>query len=136
MTKFLSNLPRLVKLLLAIKTDSVIGFKIPTTFTSMIGSRDKLVIHYYAQIGDEIKSAAQQFVSDAGITPVDRSKMGASDSGVDVNGKSDTEVLAQRMTRNVIANKDQLNKLRKDPQRFRKTIDAMWGQISREATHR
>jgi len=140
MANLLKHLPWLADSLGAIPTQGTISFKIPSAWGGFMQERDSLVVHFYdPNIIQQVDQAVQSFVQKSGLQILDRNKhfTGASDVGVDINGQSDTQLLAQRFMRNVDQNKPVLMQMAQtDPQKFEKTLTDIWKHIVATGTHR
>jgi hypothetical protein len=136
---FVQNLPSLANNLSQVNTQNQLSFKIPSTYSTFMTERDSLVVHFYdKQANQEINQAVISFFQNAGVTPQDRRKIyQTTDHGVDLDGKSDTQLVVQKFMQFIDHNKQYLLDLQKrDPSKFTKDLDQLWQHISQKGYHR
>jgi len=136
---FVQNLPSLANNLSQVNTQNKLSFKIPSTYSTFMTERDSLVVHFYdQQASQEINQAVRSFFQNAGVTPQDRRKIyQTTDHGVDRDGKSDTELLAQKFRQTIDYNKQYLLGLQKtNPSKFTQDLVQLWQNISQTGYHR
>jgi len=138
--KALQALPVLARYLNGVQTQpqmELIGFKIASDYTRFVANKDSIVIHYYdPQAKQQIETAVQSFIRSSGISVTDRATLGRSDFGADANNTSDSDVLANRIMRNIDANRNTLMQQVANPMALTNTLQHIVSTVTSQATHR
>lgn len=116
----------------------VIGFKINTNFGGFYQNKDQIVIHFYdAAAQPQIEQAVQRFFSAIGKQEDSRAGMGRVNYGKDMQGTSDSMLVAQQIVRNLKHNQQNLQQLMQtNPARLQQVVQELITHLSHAASHR
>lgn len=131
----LQSLTILARFMNNVRTDKLLGFKTSMDYSTFLSHPDNIVIHYYdpnAKI--QIEQAVQQFFQQLGIQEGNRQKYGRSTHGTDVSGKSDSVMIADRIVRNIDANKQILSNM--NPMQLSQVLHQMFNTVMTQGVHR
>jgi hypothetical protein len=135
--KFMQTLYILANNLNNIPTKHNISFKVPSTSLGAFTHTDTIVIHFGdANIKQQVEQAISSAANATGIESGNREDFYRTTQGKDTGEGSDTEILAKRFARNVLANKNYLLSLEKDKNKLLATLLKIWQMINNEGLHR
>lgn len=125
----------LEKVQLAPGTD-VLSFKIATGYGAAVEGKDTIVIHFYDRsAGPQVDKAVQEFLNAAGINEMDRAKFGRTNFGKDVDGESDSQIVADRFAKYIEINKDKIGDFLKMSD-LKQQLKDILHKISMKSSHR
>lgn len=125
----------LEKVKLAPGTD-VLSFKVATGYGAAVEGKDTIVIHFYDRsAGPQVDKAVQEFLNAAGINEMDRAKFGRTNFGKDVDGESDSQIVADRFAKYIEINKDKIGDFLRMPN-LKQQLQDILHNISMKSSHR
>lgn len=113
-----------------------LSFKVPMLYHTAMGHKDNIVIHFYDKMAkDQVEQAVQNFLNAAGLKESDRSKFSRVNFGKDDEGTSDSDLIANRLSKYFVLYKKEIPNMLKMPNikdELKKLID----NVSMNSAHR
>jgi len=113
-----------------------LSFKVAGNYGTVMAHKDTIVIHFYDKnANQQIDQAVNQFLNAAGVKESNRATMGRVNFGKDASGTSDSDLIADRISKYFVIHKEEIPNMLKMPN-FKDELKKLIDNMSMKSSHR
>ena len=113
-----------------------LSFKVGGNYGTVMHHKDTIVIHFYDKnAGQQVDQAVNTFLNAAGVKESNREQIGRVNFGKDAGGTSDSDIVADRISKYFVIHKKEIPNMLKMPN-FKDELKKLIDNLSMKSSHR